>query len=259
MKNLQNLQASFKRFLFEQDNGISSHIISTENFNNNTRLAIYGNAYHSRLVEALANDYPAIKFLLGADDFEVLGLAYIKVHPSTFYSLRWFGQHLAQFLANHKIYARQTYLAELADFEWAFVNAFDARDCKVLEIKDAATLPPDAWPTLQIVFHPSVWVVSCSWNCLSIWQAMKNKMRVPKPELLNNKVSYLIWKQGLNTKYRSLEPDEAAALSLVENGANFADLCSALNQQLETDETALRAASLLKTWLADDLIIRIDY
>jgi hypothetical protein len=259
MNNLQNLQAAFKRYLFEQNNSIASHIISTENFNNDQRLAIYGNAYHSRLIEALAKDFPAVYYLIGEDDFCTLCNAYIKAYPSTYYSLRWFGQNLAQFLENHKMYNRQSYLAELAYFEWTFVNAFDAKDAHVLEINDASNIPPDSWPGLQIILHPSVRLVVCSWNCLVIWQSMKNNTALPKPQLLDSKVHYLIWRHGLKTMYRSLAADEAIALSVVAKGADFSELCIALTQELETDETALRAASLFKTWLADGLIIRIDY
>lgn len=257
MNNLQNLQAAFKRYLFEQDNSIAPHIISTEKLNNDKRLAIYGNAYSSRLIEALAKDYPAVNFLVGEDDFQTLSLAYIKAYPSTYYSLRWFGQDFAKFLTNHKIYSKQTYLAELANFEWAFVNAFDARDTDVLKIKNAAMIPPDSWPKLQMILHPSVRLVTCLWNCLAIWQSMKNNTTVPKPKQLDTKVSYLIWRQGLKTRYRSLESDEATALSIVEKGADFTELCTALTEALETDETAFRAASLFKTWLADGLIVRI--
>ncbi len=259
MNNLQNIQASFKRYLFEQDSDIASHIISTENFNNTLRLAIYGNAYQSRLVEALANDYPAVNYLIGEDDFDRLSLAYTKTHPSTHYSLRWFGKDFAQFLTNHNIYSKRPYLAELANFEWAFVNAFDAKNTDVLEVKDAAIIPPDAWPNLQMFLHPSVCIVTCKWNCLSIWQSMKNKTSVPTPKQLDCEVNYLIWRQGLNTKYRSLNPDEAIALSVIKKAANFAELCTALTQELEIKETALRAASLFKTWLVDGLIIRINY
>ncbi len=76
MSNLQNLQAAFKRYLFEQDNSISSHIIGTEKLHKSDRLAIYGNAYRTRLTEALENDYPALKYLLGEDDFRILSLSY---------------------------------------------------------------------------------------------------------------------------------------------------------------------------------------
>lgn len=259
MNNLHDLQAAFKRYLFEEDNKIVSHVISTEKLTSNSRLAIYGNAYRSRLIDALANDYSALKYLLGEDDFSHLSLAYIKAYPSTHYSLRWFGQDLARFLDNHRIYRKHHYLTELAKFEWAFVNAFDAKDAKVSGIEDATKIPPDSWPGLRMVLHPSVRWVTCSWNCLSIWQSMKNKTAAPAPQPLDMEVNYLIWRQDLNTIYRSLDSDEADALSAVAKGADFTELCIALTKRLKTEETSLRAASLFKTWLAEGLISRIIF
>ena len=259
MNNLQNLQAAFKRYLFEEDNGIATHIVSTEKLSSDSRLAIYANAYRSRLVEALAKDYPALSYAVGEEEFRCLSLAYIRIYPSTYYSLRWFGQDLAGFMGSHENYSAQPHLAELAEFEWAFVDAFDAEDAEVSGVEDPAKIPPDSWPALRMTLHPSVRWVTCSWNCLPIWQSMKNKTAVPTPQPLDTKVSYLIWRQGLNTKYRSLESDEAAVLGVAAKGADFAELCTVLTQWLKTEETALRAASLFKTWLEDGLVSRIIY
>ncbi len=257
MSNLQTLQTAFKHYLFRGDSGIASRIVDTANFSTDRRLAIYGNAYHSRLVEALANDYAALNYVMGEDDFRNLCLAYIEEYPSTYFSLRWFGQDLTRFLTSHKQYHSQMYMAELAKLEWAFVDAFDAKDEEVSVIEDAVEIPPDSWPKLQMILHSSVRWVSCSWNCLEMWHSMKNNLAIPNPQPLNSDVSYLIWRQGLNTTYRSIEADEAAALELVSSGADFETLCTTLTQWLTTEETPLRAASLFKTWLADGLISRI--
>jgi hypothetical protein len=149
MNNLQNLQTAFKCYLLEGDAEIAAHIVSTPALNSDTRLAIYGNAYRSRLVEALANDYPALQYLLGEGDFSQLCLDYIKTYPSHYTSLRWFGQDLVQFLENSENYCSQPHLAELAKFEWAFIDAFDAEDCNVLSVDDVAKVASELWSELR--------------------------------------------------------------------------------------------------------------
>jgi len=257
MTNLHTLQTAFKKYLLGESNEIADLIVSTPNLSSENRLAIYSNAYYARLVEILAKDYAALNYVMGNDEFRRVCLEYIEEFPSKYYSLRWFGQDLGQFLASHKMNGSQPYLAELATFEWAFVEAFDAKDVEVSVIEDAKEIPPESWADLRMMLHPSVRWVSCSWNCLEMWQSMKNDLAIPVPELLSIKVSYLMWRQGLNTTYRSLGADEAAGLELVSQGANFEKLCNSLAQWLTPEETALRAASLFKTWLADGLIIQI--
>ncbi len=259
MNNLQELQDEFERYLFDQDSSISSRILSTEELPVTDRLAIYHNAYRARLVEALANDYPALKFLLGDNEFENLCLSYLKANPSKTYSLRWFGQELTHFLENHQDYRNRHYLAEMAEFEWVFVDAFDAKNCEICGVDDATNIPPDSWPELRIKLHPSIHLVTCSWNCLLIWQAMKNESDRVQPQTLETKTHYLIWRQGMSTHYRSLNPDEAAGLNAVQNGANFTELCGTLTNFADEAETALRAATLFKSWLASGLVQRLDY
>lgn len=259
MTKLASLQTAFEQYLFDGNESISSYIVSTEKFHSKDRLAIYANAYQARLVETLANDYPALNCLLGDDGFRNMSAAYIQANPSCYYSLRWFGKKLPQFLWCHNDYRERPYLAELADFEWAFINAFDAVNSKVLGIDDAAEIPPECWPNLQLTLHPSVQQVACLWNCLAVWQAMKSESGLVDPQLMDNEVNYLIWRQGLNTNYRSLAPDEAGALRVVGQEGNFAELCELLAGWMPTDKTALRAATLFKTWLAGGLVSQIIY
>ncbi len=254
MSSLQDVQLAFKRYLFNEDNDIASRIVNTPGFDSHQRLSIYGNAYRSRLIEALSIDYSALHNLLGNDEFHQLGLDYIEFYPSTYYSLRWFGQNLPHFLKTDETYKNRVWLGELAEFEWTFVNAFDAKDVKIVEIDDAAQIPPDSWPGLKITLHPSVYWITCSWNCFAIWKAIKNASEIPVPQQLQDPVSFLIWRQGLDTRYRSIEPDEKVALEAVQEGNNFAELCEELVVYLRPEETALRAASLLKTWLAEGLV-----
>jgi len=179
---------------------------------------------------------------------------YIKSFPSRYYSLRWLGKNLPRFLAIHEDYRALPYLTELAGLEWAFIDAFDAKDSDLCCIDDAAIIPADSWPNLRLRLHPSVYLITCSWNCLSIWQSMKIESELIQPQALDTDVNYLIWRQGLNTSYRSLKPDEAEALTAVKNGADFGGLCTTLTHWMETEETALRAATLFKTWLGDGLV-----
>ncbi len=265
MHGLKSLQAAFQRHLFTGDGGIVEHIVSTENVNNEQRMNIYTNAYYGRLVEALAGDYPAVQALLGEEAFTALCHDYIQAHPSTHYSLRWFGRHLPAFLADAPDSRERPCLAELARLEWTFVNAFDAADARVLDESAVTTIAPEAWPGITIEFHPSVYLVDYHWNILDLWRTVREREDMPPPGALPRESACLIWRQDLTTRYRILETDEAEALKAAMHGTCFAELCEIVTRALPATEDengqleiALRSASLLKTWLAEGMVVSLS-
>jgi len=84
---------------------------------------------------------------------------------------------------------------------------------------------------------------------------MKDGETIPAPECLTEPGACLVWRDGLSTRYRSLEPDENAALVAAVSGADFAEICEGLIPWEQAEQPiALRAASLLKTWLTSGLV-----
>jgi hypothetical protein len=67
-----------------------------------------------------------------------------------------------------------------------------------------------------------------------------------------------MWRDELMTQYRSLEADEAVALSAAHAGANFTEICSALATEIgDQEQVPMKAASLLKGWLAAGMLTRL--
>lgn len=265
MQSLKDLQSSFKRHLFSGDGDIVTHIVSMDNANNAQRMNTYTNAYYGRLVETLAGDYPAVQAMLGDEAFTALCHDYIQAHPSTHYSLRWFGQHLPAFLAGAAGSRELPFLAELASLEWTFINAFDAADAVVLDENAVTTIAPEAWPDIRIGFHASVHLLDYHWNILDLWRAVSDDEDIPPLQALPETSSCLIWRQALSTRYRILESDEAAALRAAMQGADFAELCEIVTRALpeagDDDgqlKVALRSAGLLKTWLAEGMVLTLN-
>ena len=267
MLSLKDLQATFQRHIFTGDGDIVEHIVGMENASNEQRVATYTNAYYGRLVEALRGDYPACHALLGDDDFTALCHDYIRVYPSTHYSLRWFGRYLPDFICGHALATGRGYLNELSNLEWTFIHAFDSTDAEVLDETAVTTLPTEVWPEITIRFHPSVRYLDYHWNILDLWRAVRDKDTIPAPQALPDTSCCLIWRQALTTRYRTLDADEAAALKAATKGASFAQLCELLmsltpysDHQADDYEVniALRGAGLLKTWITEGLIVQLN-
>lgn len=257
MLGLKELQGAFKRHLLEADPAIAEHIVGSGALGEEARLGIYAYAYRARLEEALATDFGGLQGLLGEDAFHELCQAYIDARPSTHFSLRWFGAGLAELLAQAPAYADRPHLAEMAAFEWALTEVFDAANADCADASAAQAVPPQAWPTLRVALHPAVKLLRLEWNTPSLWRAARDATE-EAPPLRQEPGGWLLWRQGLTTRYRSLDEDEAAALELVAGRGDFAELCECLEAWMPPDQVPMRAASLLKTWLADSMVHRLE-
>lgn len=257
--DLKNLQQNFKHHLFGHASPITQHVVN-DKLSSEFRLGIYANAYVSRLLEVLENDYPVLQTLLGEEAFYDLGEAYIRHHPSTYASLRWFGQHLPRFIKEVAPYNGSPWLAEMAVFEWALVDAFNASNQPSVSESDVGQVPPDQWPVLDFTFHPSVHSFTYQWNILPIWQAHKEGTTLPKPEKLSQWETCLVWRQSLKTLFRTLDSDEALMFAAARQGANFSQLCEQLSEcTTDAEQIPLRAVTLLKTWVSQELVAGLKY
>ena len=236
----------------QSDLAIQKDIISTEKVSANIRLKIYSDAYQSRLVEALASNYPILQTYLGDEHFEELSHAYINKYPSHFRSIRWFGDQLEHFLMEHPDYHTFPYLAELAKLEWTMTLTFDAADSCLVEIEDMMNLSPESWVDMRLIAHPSTRLVNFSWNVVQIWQDSSQK-----PEKNQTPTSWIFWRKDLVNQYCSLPIDEAFALDAMLKGMTFGEICEGLCQWIDEQKAAERAASLLKGWISSGLIAEV--
>ena len=78
MSTLTRVQGDFQDYLLRGAAAVQQHVIGSARVPVATRLAIYGGAYGSRLVEALENNFPALAKLLGETDFRTLAADYIQ-------------------------------------------------------------------------------------------------------------------------------------------------------------------------------------
>ena len=115
------------------------------------RLEIYNRQYWYRVLNALVEDFPALRLVVGARAFEALSTAYLVTHPSRSFSLRNLGSKLVEWLAaNPRFAGRRHRLAlDVVKIEWAFVEAFDNAERTPLALDQIATLDANSRLGLQ--------------------------------------------------------------------------------------------------------------
>jgi hypothetical protein len=257
MSELNQLQQRFQDYLETQNPVFQQEIIGTERASSIRRLGIYADAYRFRLCDALADNYPVLFFVLGSEQFFECSMAYIQQYPSTYRNIRWFGDHLSEFLQTYSSEFPSAYLAELATFEYVLRNAFDVADLSVCVLEDMAAISPDQWGRLKFSFHPSVSRLDLKWNIASAWNACQDNTEMDPPLSSDLPVAWLIWREALDTKFVSLTVDEAWAIDALMRGLTFADLCEGLCEWIDPEHVAMRAAGFLKGWLQSGLIVGI--
>jgi len=258
MTNLMNLQNKFQSYLVNLDSNIKSDIEETKKVSATTRLQIYSNAYRFRLIDALSSNYPMMQKYLGDDSFHELALLYIDAYPSTFRSIRWFGDQLEIFLRDHNKYNELPYLAELSKLEWHMTLTFDAPDYEVIDIEEIKQIPPDVWAIMRFIPHPSVYLLDFQWNVIQIWKNLSEDSHPDEPMKYDISIPYIFWRKDLINQYCSLPQDERYAIDSMMNGHTFGEICEGLCQWVDEQHAALRAASLLKGWINSGLISAIE-
>ena len=254
MRELSAAQQAFQQYILEGDRGVASLIAPGPRANRDARLTVYYNAYRQRLVEALSTDFEALAALLGAEGFRTACAAHVEATPSPFRNIRWYGGGLAQFLASTPPWQQRVELAELARFEWTLTLAFDAADAPVLVFDDLAGLPPDAWSALRIQFHPSLQQLSLRSNAPALRLAVDGGSALPEVQLREDAVDWAIWRKAGNPHFRSLSVEERWAIDAVRRGEDFPALCEGLMDFTDPDGAPALAASLLRTWVEDELV-----
>lgn len=248
--SLAELQRRFQAAILARDALPPEFVAAAAQETAESRFRIYWEAYRLRLAEALAVDYPALQALLGAEEFAALVSAYAEFRPPSHYSIRWAGAGLAEFLRDRPD------LADLARFEWALGEAFDAADATPLTAEALANLPAERWPALRLSFHASLRMLVLNHNAPELWLAATEGRPLPRLAAEREARDWLVWRRGLAVYYRPLASMEAWALDAARQGAIFADWCEGLSRLPQgTPDAAGASAGYLRRWLDDGLIV----
>ncbi|MET0593034.1 MAG: DNA-binding domain-containing protein [Polyangiaceae bacterium] len=172
------------------------------------RVAIYGDAYRARLVECLADDYPALQYALGHHEFEALCLRYIARHPSQSPNLNAFGRHMAAFCRTEESPAR-LFEGDLAALEWAMVEVLHAAQPEKLDLATLATVPPERWGGARFSPGGAVRVLEFAYPVNAFFQAFRtdNEPTVPEPAWSATAVfrdGTTIWRMDLSRAMHAL-------------------------------------------------------
>jgi hypothetical protein len=220
-------------------------------------LRIYRHAYAERLIGALRDNFGCLPQVMGDEAFDTLARAYLAAHPSRHPSIRWFGDGLAGFMREHPEWVPHPALVDLARMEWALRTAFDAADATPMDATALASQSAEDWPALVFVALPGVQLLAMDWAVEPLWRAMQGVSHGDEPELPGPQAHahwLLVWRDGLENRWRSVDDAQAALLRAMLEGDDFAALCARAAERFGEAQAAASAVAALQGWLGDGLI-----
>ena len=254
---LPELQRRFQARVLAGETEIEPQLVPRDPAELAERVDIYVLGYASRLVEALGTTYPAVQQTLGETEFEQRVRDFIAAAPSRFYSVRNYGGGFAAHLAASGASPRERTLAELAAFEWALADVFDAADDAPAAVERLTRVPADAWGEVRFSLRASLRRFASTTNAVDWWRAASGLRPAPDELAVTAPCEWVLWRAGLTSRFRSMTPVEAVALDAARSGATFAEVCARVAASAGAEQAALEAASLLRGWFAEELIAAV--
>jgi hypothetical protein len=230
------------------------------------RLEIYNRQYWFRVLDALADDFPGLRAILGDRKFDVLVRSYLTDCPSRSFTMRNIGSQLESWLRKNQKYAagRLELALDMVRLEWAEIETFDSASEPPVT---AAALAGADLAKLRLRLQPYIRLLDLHYPVDDLLLAVKQD---PPADIASNameerqkrkKVSaaarlkpspvYLTIHRIDNTVYfRRLEKEEFAILSALQNGRTLerAIIAGFAGSTLPTQERASHVAAWFENW-----------
>lgn len=232
-------------------------IDETPGFDRAARIGVYFDAYRLRLAEFISKEYPILREAIGDDEFEALAIAYMDQTRSRHSNARWYASKLPKFMSGHPQWRMRDDWIDLARFERALSDAFDAADAPASGVGALSTIEQESVPQLRFEFHPSVHLLDLRTGTENAYAAATEGTQISVSKTGREHV--LVWRRSEQCCYRRLEDDETLALTEALNGRRFGEICSLLAFRDMKEDVTKRVAGLLLQWFDDEIVSAITF
>ncbi|MBI3448126.1 MAG: putative DNA-binding domain-containing protein [Acidobacteria bacterium] len=267
---------------------LSSLVRPDDRLDATERLDIYADMYFYRLRDALAEDFPKLRAVIGGARFHNLATDYLLAHPSGHWSLRYLGEALPAYLERHASRGEFPFLADLARLEWARVDVFDEADAPPLTRGDLTRLPPEAVADLGLRVVPAFRLLDLAWSVAPLWRRVEDLAAEPERHGTHSASvetcevhdaepleieppaaaasSIRVYRKGFAVHHRTVREDERRCLiEMAAGGASLPRVGELVFDDLSRDEgptvgeepetaAARRVAQLVESWLEDGIL-----
>jgi hypothetical protein len=230
------------------------------------RLEIYNRQYWFRVLDALSDDFPGLRAVLGDRRFDALAKHYLTDCPSRSFTMRNLGSQLESWLRKHPHYApgRHQLAIDMVRLEWAEIESFDGASELPLTAAALAKVNP---AKLRLRLQPYIRLLDLHFPVDDLLLAVKHdapadiasnameerqkRKKVSAVARLKPTPVYLAIHRLENTVYfRRLEKEEFTLLDNLRKGATLerAVVSAFRASKIPPQERAAHAASWFQNW-----------
>jgi Putative DNA-binding domain len=241
------------------------------------RLAIYANAYYTRLLECLGEVYPMLQRTLGEEAFDALAFGYLQDYPSGSYTLNELGRLFPRYLQETRPPAHEAgpaptgpadgqpglgddwpdFMIDLARLEWAIYDVFDGVGVEgqpLLQADRLTAIAPERWPEVRLGAVPCLRLLATHFPVNDYYTALrqaKNEVAVPIPSARESFVA-LTRRQFVVRRY-NLSQTEHVLLRAIQQGKSLGQAVAdaALGTGSDVDQLAAQLKLWFRNWTAE--------
>ncbi|ATR84430.1 DUF2063 domain-containing protein [Pseudomonas sp. HLS-6] len=217
-----------------------------------SRFAVYRNNVFSSLTSALADSYPVVAQLVGAEFFAFMARFFIQTYPPCSPVLVNYGNTFADFIDTFSPAASLPYLADMARLERLRVEAYHAADFPGVGLEALSRFLeyPEQLHQLHLKLHPGTGVLCSSSAVFSLWAAHQGQGELAEVDP-DHAEQLLVLRDALNVEVLPLSKACALFIRALQGGAGFGGaVCTALEE-----DSAFDAGPALALLIQKNLII----
>jgi hypothetical protein len=171
-------------------------------------------------------DFPGVRAIVGVREFHAMSRNYLVEHPSTSFTLRNLGSHFVEWLASNldRVRSHSQLVLDMAQLEWAHIEAFDAAERPVVTPDMWARSGEDATLRLQ----PYIRLVSAKYAVddllLEIRGIEDSNRKIASwrrkrlPEIRPEQNHIVVHRADYSVCYRRVEPEAFRLLDALRQG-----------------------------------------
>jgi hypothetical protein len=239
----------------------SSFIAPNDRLTSFERLEIYNRQYWFRLMDALSEDFPGLRVILGAERFRAMAKAYLTDCPSRSFTLRNLGSRLSPWLESHPewLQPNDRLARDMANLEWAHIEAFDAAELPALTPEDLA----NGRSALRLNLQPYITLLELEYPVDTILLAVRKRQRfyttsqgdgrrVPIKPPAPEAVFLAVHRADFSVHYKRLEQEAYVLLSGIQGGLSLPDALdfAFADSGIAKEIQAHRIEQWFRTWMS---------
>jgi putative DNA-binding protein len=163
-----DLEDAFAAALLAPEAALPRGVVGPRGKRADKRFAVYRNNVTVSLTNALGDIFPAIRALVGENNFGHIARAFVRAHPPASPLLFEYGDHFPDYLATLEPLRRYPYLPDVAQLERAWLDAFHAADAEPLATDALAKIDPEALGDVVFTPHPATRLIESGYAIVTI-------------------------------------------------------------------------------------------